>query len=150
MPFRNSNIPKGCFCVKKYFWVIFSVLLSFVSVHCVKLYSAPAPVFSQIVRDMGYSDVLKVPEEVVEITIPEDFNAVYERYNNLLKEGGYDLTPYKGKKCKRYTYLIPPENARANILVYNGKIIGGDISSITIDGIMLPIINTNGEKGSEK
>ena len=93
------------------------------------------------VKEMGYDDVSEKPVEVVEITLPENFNAVYERYNNLLKESGYDLSPYKGKKCKRYTYLIPSQNARANIIVCDGKIIGGDISGITLDGIMIPIKN---------
>lgn len=101
----------------------------------------PLPVFSQIVREMGYDDVSEKPYEVVEFTIPREFNAVYERYNALQRESGYDLAPYKGKKCKRYTYLIPSQNARANIIVNDGKIIGGDISSITLDGIMLPIKN---------
>ena len=94
--------------------------------------------FSQIVRDMGY-EVGDAPFETVELVIPENFGSVYERYNNMLKEEGYDLTPYKGKKRTRYTYLIPSLNARANILVHNGKIIGGDISGITLDGIMIPI-----------
>jgi len=97
------------------------------------------PAFSGIVREMGYDDVSETPYEVVEFTIPEEFNNVWNNYNNLQKEKGYDLVPYKGKQCKRYTYLIPSENARANILVTDGKIIGGDISSITLDGIMIPI-----------
>ena len=99
----------------------------------------PQPVFSEIVKQMGYDDVSETPYEVVEFEIPLEFNSVWENYNNLLKEKGYDLTLYKGKKCKRYTYLIPSENARANIIVSDGKIIGGDISSITLDGIMIPI-----------
>ena len=99
----------------------------------------PQPVFSEIVRQMGYDDVSETPYEVVEFEIPLKFNSVWENYNNLLKEKGYDLSLYKGKKCKRYTYLIPSENARANIIVSDGKIIGGDISSITLDGIMIPI-----------
>lgn len=97
------------------------------------------PCFSSIAFNMGYTDVETVPFEVVEITIPETFGKVYLRYNELLKEGGYDLSSYKGKKCLRYTYRIPSQNARANILVYNGKIIGGDISGITIDSVMIPI-----------
>ena len=97
------------------------------------------PAFSRIVREMGYDDVSEKPYEVVEFTIPMEFNNVWNNYNNLLRENGYDLTPYKGKKCKRYTYLIPSENARANIIVCDGEIIGGDISSITLDGIMVPI-----------
>ena len=99
----------------------------------------PQPVFSEIVKQMGYDDVSETPYEVVEFKIPLEFNSVWENYNNLLKEKGYDLALYKGKKCKRYTYLIPSENARANIIVRGGKIIGGDISSITLDGIMIPI-----------
>ena len=99
----------------------------------------PQPVFSEIVKQMGYDDVSETPYEVVEFEIPLKFNSVWENYNNLLKEKGYDLALYKGKKCKRYTYLIPSENARANIIVSDGKIIGGDISSITLNGIMIPI-----------
>ena len=99
-----------------------------------------APVFSEKVRKMGYEDVSQTPCEIVEFIIPEEFSRVYDRYNELLKKGGYDLTEYKGKRCKRYTYLIPSENARANIIVHNGEIIGGDISGITIDGIMLPLL----------
>lgn len=97
------------------------------------------PAFSRIVREMGYDDVSEKPYEVVEFTIPMEFNNVWNNYNNLLRENGYDLAPFKGKKCKRYTYLIPSENARANIIVCDGEIIGGDISSITLDGIMVPI-----------
>ena len=95
--------------------------------------------FSQSVKQMGYDDVSETPYEVVEFTIPDVFNSVYRRYNELQRAGGYDLSLYKGKTCKRYTYLIPSQNARANIIVYDGKIIGGDISGITIDGIMIPI-----------
>ncbi len=92
-----------------------------------------------IVRKMGYDDVSSQPVEIAEVVIPAEFNKVYQHYNNLLKEGGYDLTDYRGKKCLRYTYLIPSINARANILVYDGEIIGGDVSGITLDGIMIPI-----------
>ena len=92
---------------------------------------------------MGYDDVSETPYEVVEFTIPSEFNDVWENYNILQKENGYDLGLYKGKKCKRYTYLIPAKNARANIIVCEGKIIGGDISSITIDGIMKPLEKRN-------
>ncbi len=119
------------------------LLLLIISVGIILLFrisqEKPQPVFSEIVRQMGYDDVSETPYEVVEFEIPLKFNSVWENYNNLLKEKGYDLTLYKGKKCKRYTYLIPSENARANIIVSEGKIIGGDISSITLDGIMIPI-----------
>ena len=123
--------------MKKY---LFIVVVSFAIILVLRAsVSEDKEVFSQIIKEMGYDDVSENPYEVVEFTIPETFNDVYTRYNNLLKESGYDLSPYKGKACKRYTYLIPSQNARANIIVYDGNIIGGDISGITLDGIMFPI-----------
>ena len=127
--------------------IMYGVLLAvlFIYLICVCT-SAPAEEdYFRIVLEMGYQDVEKTPCEVVNFTIPEEFNAVYERYNALQKEGGFDLGEYKGKKCKRYTYLIPSQNARANIIVHKGQIIGGDISGITIDGIMKPIIRRHND-----
>ena len=118
-------------------------LAAVVLVYLVCFFTGSEEAFSQKVREMGYDDVSESPYEVVEFTIPTEFGAVYERYNNLLKKGGYDISKYKGKKCKRYTYLIPSQNARANIIVCDGEIIGGDISGITIDGIMLPLQRQN-------
>ncbi len=128
--------------MQKYLLILIFVLGIALGVHTVT--PENTDVFSQIVKDMGYDDVSEKPYEVVEFTIPETFNDVYVRYNNLLKEGGYDLSAYKGKKCTRYTYLIPSADARANIIVHNGKIIGGDISGIRLDGIMIPIKSNNG------
>ena len=101
------------------------------------LVRAPAG-YSDVLINMGYSCGPE-PAEVVELTIPEEWDAVYERYNALQLEGGYDLRPYKGCGCTRYTYLFEDLNARGNILVHNGVVIGGDVCSITLDGIMLPL-----------
>ena len=125
--------------MKKYMrLVFFAMLLCVISFPSEKA-TENIGVFSRTVKEMGYDDVSETPYEVAEFTIPTEFNEVYIRYNELLKTAGYDLSPYKGKSCKRYTYLIPSENARANIIVYDEEIIGGDISSITLDGIMIPI-----------
>ena len=107
-------------------------------IYALSVFPSNGAQFCTIVKNMGYN-CLDEPIEVCEINIPEEFNAVYLRYNELQKSGGYDLSLYRGKRCVRYTYLIPDKNARANILVYRGKIIGGDICSITLDGIMLPL-----------
>ena len=116
-----------------------AVLLFGLCVVCaLSVFPSDGAQYYNIVKNMGY-DCLDEPVEVCEINIPEEFNAVYLRYNKLQKSGGYDLSLYRGKSCVRYTYLIPEENARANILVYCGKIIGGDICSITLDGIMIPL-----------
>ncbi len=86
-------------------------------------------------------EVSTVPLEVVEVTIPNEFNDVYEKYNQLQISQGFDLTEYKGKAVTRYTYSIinyPDgiENVRANLLVYKNRVIGGDICTLDIQGFM--------------
>ncbi len=100
--------------------------------------TAPSVDYSAVFRNMGYASSPE-PIEIVEVNIPVQWDAVYENYNALQKQGGFDLAPYRGKTCRRYTYSIPEQFARGNVLVCDGEIIGGDICSITIDGIMIPI-----------
>ncbi len=81
------------------------------------------------------------PAEIVEVAIPTEFNEVYQNYNNIQKKQGFDLTDYRGKKCKRWTYTVTnyPDGqtgVRANLLTCNDKIIGGDISSTEMGGFM--------------
>lgn len=81
------------------------------------------------------------PLEILEITIPEIFNATYENYNFIQKNQGLDLSRYKGKSCTRFTYQVlnhkdAPKGARANILIYKNKVIGGDICSVELGGFM--------------
>lgn len=79
--------------------------------------------------------------EVRAVAIPQTFSDVYINYNKMQKEQGFDLTDYKGKLCSRYCYEIknyPSEQKgiRANLLVYEGKIIGGDVCSLELSGFM--------------
>ncbi len=123
--------------MKKYCAVILAAVLVFSAGTFLKCYSKEKDYY-QIAAKMGY-DVEKTPSEVADVIIPKEFGKVYIRYNSLQMEGGFNLEKYKGKRCKRYTYQIPSINARANVLVYNNVVIGGDISGITIDGIMIPL-----------
>ena len=94
--------------------------------------------YRYVIKSQGYGPS-REPAEIVKIEIPAEWDKVYDNYNALQKEGGFDLEPWKGRICTRYTYLIPEQNARGNVLVHGGVIIGGDICSITLDGIMLPM-----------
>ena len=84
------------------------------------------------------------PVEVTEVIIPSDFSLGYTEYAELNKASGFDLEPYKGMRAKRWTYDILNypgyENKQgyiqANILVYNGIVIGGDICSLEQGGFM--------------
>lgn len=93
------------------------------------------------------------PVEICEVIIPESFNEVYEKYNQIQKEQGLDLSRYMGGRCKRWTYEITnypgqSEGVRANLLVSEGKVIGGDISSVALDGFMHGFERP--QKGAEK
>lgn len=83
------------------------------------------------------------PEEVeiLEVIIPKEKDEVFGNYNEIQKQQGCDLSKYAGKRCKRYSYTIlnypdGSEDIRANIVVYNGKIVGGDVCSLKLDGFM--------------
>ncbi len=89
--------------------------------------------------DLGYTVDSESPT-VREVLIPDEFDEVFQQYNELQKDAGMDLEPYHGKRVKCWTYKIlnipGGEEVHANIYVYKDKIIGGDISSTALDGFM--------------
>jgi len=81
------------------------------------------------------------PVETVEIIIPQEFDTVYKKYNEVQKAQSLNLEKYKNKVVKRYTYEIIgypvyKGTVYVNILVYKEKVIGGDICSAEINGFM--------------
>ncbi len=94
---------------------------------------------TSFLSDLGYSTE-KEPYDEEEIKIPEGFGQVYENYNKLQIEAGFDLTPLRGCTVKRYSFHIKDnENLDANILIFEGKICGGDICNPSLSGYMLPL-----------
>ena len=81
-------------------------------------------------------NVEQTPIETQDVLIPAQENEVFTRYNELQKQQGFDLTNYAGKTVQRYVYQITDEtnNNCATLLVYKGKIIGGDVSSMDVGG----------------
>jgi hypothetical protein len=93
-------------------------------------------------------DVSDNPVEYMEVLIPAKFDDTYTQYNNIQKMQGADLSKYNGKKVKRYTYEVKnypgqAQGIRANLLVYDDKIIGGDICSIEFGGFIHGIKSQN-------
>ncbi|HEX3016603.1 MAG TPA: DUF4830 domain-containing protein [Caproicibacter sp.] len=90
-------------------------------------------------KQFGWS-VKSEPASSGEVTIPEKFNDVYTTYNNIQKEQGLDLLPYAGKTVEQWIYDVTnypqQETMRGTILVYNGRVIGGDLSTPQLDGFM--------------
>lgn len=85
--------------------------------------------------------VCTVPLEVEEVTIPEEFDKVYQNYNDLQRSQGFDLAGYSGQRVKRWTYEVTNypdgvKGVRANLLVCDDKVIGGDICTLSANGFM--------------
>ena len=92
----------------------------------------------KFLTDLGW-EVTASPAEASEVKIPRSSDEVFDRYNELQKSQGYDLTKYAGKKVMRYVYQITnfpdaKEPVYATVLVYKDKIIGGDITDTTPGG----------------
>ncbi len=91
----------------------------------------------------GWS-VNEEPVEVREVIIPSEFNDTYTAYNVIQKNQGLDLEPYKGFRAKKWIFEVKnypdyPADCgyiRATLLVYDGAVIGGDISSIEQNGFI--------------
>lgn len=74
------------------------------------------------------------PIEEIAVTVPSEFDSVYESYNDLQRAQGLNLLKYRGKEIVRYTYEITnyadfDGTVYINLLVSKNKIIGGDICS---------------------
>jgi len=89
-------------------------------------------------------EVEKTAESVKKVRIPQNFSEVYQRYNELQKQAGFDLEQYKGCEATVYSYKvlkggIAGQETLVNLIVYRDRIIGGDISSTALNGKMLPL-----------
>ena len=100
----------------------------------------------KFLTDLGWS-VTHSPVQTQQVRIPEESSAVYDRYNALQKSQGFDLSQYAGKTVTRYVYAIQnypgaTEPVYATLLVHEGQIIGGDVTSTApggkIQGLKMP------------
>ena len=79
--------------------------------------------------------------ETAEVTIPAEFDKIFASYNEIQKAQGLDLSKYKKKDLTRYTLEVtnyPDYDGKvyANVLVYRGKVVGGDICSADVSGFV--------------
>lgn len=99
----------------------------------------------EFIRSFGW-DVGIAPTSITEIRIPSAFDEAYEQYNALQREQGFDLRRYKACYAYKYTYEIEnyaepsPVPICASLIVYEGKIIGADISSAEADGLVTVLV----------
>jgi hypothetical protein len=76
------------------------------------------------------------------VTIPRKFSDVYEQYNELQRQQGFDLSDYRGLDCMLYVYTVTnwPDTSltvQADLYVYKGRVIGGDVHATELHGFMV-------------
>ena len=93
----------------------------------------------QFLSQMGYQlDAASCRSKKVQI--PKTFDAVYETYNQMQKECGFDLSKYAGKKADLSTWSVTNwpdgEDVLVDVLVYKEKVIGGAVYTASVEGFM--------------
>ena len=103
-------------------------------------------------------DVAASPVESSQVRIPETTTEVFDRYNQLQKSQGYDLSKLAGKNAMRYVYRIQnypgaTEPVYATVLVYKNEIVGGDVTDTSakgkVQGFKMPASGTDSTAPSE-
>ena len=93
---------------------------------------------------LGYTVSLDVPEQAKQIEIPYIFSDVYQSYQEIQERAGYDLAAYAGKAATLYTFKLNDtvrNDVYAHLIVYDGRIIGGDVSALAVsDGYLRPLL----------
>ena len=79
--------------------------------------------------------------EFMEVNIPEEFDQIYSAYNDLQVSQGMDLSDYKGQRAMHYSYTIKnyptgEEGVQLCLVVHDGKVIAGDVSSPKLESFM--------------
>ena len=111
----------------------------------------------KFLKDFGW-DVSSSPTESGQVRIPEQTSEVFDRYNQLQKSQGYDLSKLAGKNAMRYVYQInnypgATDPVYATVLVYKNQIVGGDVTDTSpkgkVQGFKMPQSATQNTSPSE-
>ena len=92
------------------------------------------------------------PAEISRLTVPQEFDVIYQTYQEVIESSGFDLSLYQGKTLTRYSYPVTNHQnsdtglIRANVLVYRNKIVAADLSSLERGGFLQPIQDTKGQQ----
>ena len=95
-----------------------------------------AKFLSQFGWEVNLSDV-----EEKDVKLPASFDKIFTAYNELQMRQGLNLAKYKNKQITRYTFTVTnyPDAegpVLASVLVYRGRVIGGDLCSADVTGFV--------------
>lgn len=84
------------------------------------------------------------PPAVEEVTLPEAFGPAYDSYLDCQHACGFALEELAGETVTRYTYPITnyptgEVGVYADLLVFQGQIVGGDVRCAGLAGFMEPL-----------
>lgn len=128
--------------------LLFSVVLFAVIFGVFHIDNSTNRMIVEYAQNLGW-EINPSPAQISHFVIPEQFDAVFETYNALQKSSGFDLSQFKGKRVSRYTYEVKNHIQSANsqvflgIIVFESRIIAGEISSTDSDGFMHGIAETS-------
>ena len=103
----------------------------------------------EYLKGLGW-EVNASPVESGQVRIPKDHTEIYDRYNDLQKAQGFDLTNFAGKTVMRYVYKVTnypgaTEPVYATLLIYKNQVIGGDITDTAPNGAIRGLLKTTSE-----
>ena len=104
----------------------------------------------KFLADLGW-EITASPTESMQVRIPKESTEVFDRYNQLQKSQGYDLSKYAGKTVMRYVYKInnypgATEPVYATLLVHKDQVIGGDITDTAPGGKIQGFVKNPGSQ----
>ncbi len=132
---KKSKIMLLCTCLMIFVLVVF-VMVSVVPVvkdkaYCQSIgeYSLNAESESEV-EGFAQQFSLEIDELYSEkiVRIPLEFNNTYNKYNELQKKHGLDLSNYKGKECMLRIYSLEDDKRYLFLVIYKGRVIGGHLS----------------------
>ena len=103
----------------------------------------------EYLKGLGW-EVNASPAESGQVRIPKESTEVYDRYNDLQKAQGFDLTNFAGKTVMRYVYRVTnypgsTEPVYATLLIYKNQVIGGDITDTAPSGAIRGLLKDTRE-----
>jgi hypothetical protein len=127
--------------------VLFATIIALIAAGVFAIDNSVNRMVVDYAQNLGW-EIEDAPVEVVPVNIPREFDKVYEAYNRHLKTGGFDLEPFRGKSCTRYTYQVKNHQRSEDVpvylgvIVYESRIVAAEVYSSGPDGFMHGICET--------
>ena len=85
--------------------------------------------------------------ETAEVTVPSQFNAIYESYNVLQQTQGFNLAPYRGRGLLRVSFAVTNYPGyegsgliRANVFMDGTTVAAADLCSVELGGFIRGVL----------